>query len=109
LPNQSSSGCFEAYLRYREQYHIGFATSSWSARRNLKIVAFGKAAMESLAGSYHARFASGLQPAPFTVGHRVRERHPQWINRARPCIRRVAAVWDAVGLKFPVADLEQCW
>ena len=32
-------------------------------------------------------------------------RHPDWERRAEPAIRRVAAVWDGAGLRFPLEEL----
>lgn len=100
---------FEAYLLYWEQFHLALATSGLSASPNLRILAFGNSALQSAAQRYHDRYGSELQASHFHISDTARRRHPDWIERARPAIERIAAVWRAIALPFPAAELESCW
>lgn len=100
---------FDAYLRYWEQYHIYVATTGLSAATELKVVVYGKERMETFARSYHRRYESGLEPTAFQVADEVRTRHPDWIRRAEPVVRRVAEIWQRVGLRFPLDEVLECW
>ncbi|MDR3416135.1 MAG: hypothetical protein P4L83_08110 [Nevskia sp.] len=100
---------FDAYLRYWEQYHYYAATTGLSASRGLRVVVYGRERLEGLARSFHARFGSALQPHAFLADDTARRRHPDWIERARPALLRVAGVWQRVGLTFPVDEVEECW
>jgi hypothetical protein len=100
---------FDAYLRYWEQYHLSLATSGLSASRDLRVVAFGKSALQSIAQGYHERYASGLQAFEFHVSDKARQRHPEWIERAQPSIERIAAIWKLVGIAFPADEINACW
>jgi hypothetical protein len=100
---------FDAYLRYWELYHYNIATTGLSANRGLKVVVYGKERLEVLARQFHQRFASTAAPGAFQVNQVARERHPDWIGRARPALLRVAALWERMGLEFPLADVEECW
>lgn len=100
---------FDAYLRYWELYHLYIATTGLSANRDMRVVAYGKAGMEQLAGSFHRRYDSSCSPDAFEVSASGRERHPDWIAQARPVIDRVAAVWAQVGLPFPLEAVLEAW
>jgi hypothetical protein len=100
---------FDAYLRYWEQYHLSLATTGLSASRDLRVLAFGKSSLQSIAQGYHERYSSGLQVAEFQVSDKASQRHPEWIKRAQPSIERVAAVWKLVGIPFPVDEINVCW
>ncbi len=100
---------FDAYLRYWEQYHSTLATSGLSASRDLRVVAFGKSALRSVAQDYHDRYGSGLQASEFQVLDKARRLHPQWIERAQPSLDRIASLWKSVGLTFPAQELQVCW
>jgi len=100
---------FDAYLRYWEQYHLSLATTGLSASRDLRVVAFGKSALQSVAQGYHERYASGLQVSEFQVSDKARQRHPEWIERAQPSIERIAAIWKLVGIPFPADEINVCW
>jgi len=52
---------FDVYLRYWEQYHVSLAMTGLSASRDLRVVAFSKAALQSSAQAYHDHYGSGLQ------------------------------------------------
>jgi len=93
---------FEAYLRYWEQYHVLLATTGLSASRDLRVVAYGKSRMEALANSFHRRYESTAEASAFKVDDEPRSRHPDWIARAEPSVRRVAELWQRVGLEFPM-------
>lgn len=99
---------FDVYLRYWEQYHLYIATTGLSANRDLKVVVYGKTRMETLAQSFHQRYGSGREAGEFKV-FASSERHPDWMRRADPVIRRVAAVWERVGLPFPLREIEEAW
>jgi len=100
---------FDAYLRYWEQYHLSVAMTGLSASRNLKVVAFGKSALQSSAQSYHDRYGSGLQASEFHASDQARRRHPDWIELAQPAIDRIAATWKLVGIPFPVEEISHGW
>lgn len=99
---------FDAYLRYWEQYHYYVATTGLSANRNIRIVPYTAGAMDALTRSFHNRFESGLEPTEFKVFDK-RDRHPDWQRKAEPVVRRVAEVWERVGLEFPLDDVMQAW
>ena len=100
---------FDAYLRYWEQYHLALATTGLSASRDVRVVAFGKSALQSIALEYHDRYGSGLPASEFQVSDKAQRLHPDWIERAQPALDRVAAVWTSVGLGFPAYELGTCW
>jgi hypothetical protein len=100
---------FDAYLRYWEQYHLYIATTGLSANRDLRIVVYGKERMENLANVFHRRYESSGTARPFQISDSIRQRHPEWIDRARPAIERVAGAWARVGIRFPLAELLEAW
>lgn len=100
---------FDAYLRYWEHYHLSLALTGLSASRNLKVVAFSKAALQSTAQSHHDFYGSGLQASEFHTSDRARRLHPQWLERAQPAIDRVEAGWQSVGIAFPMEEINLCW
>jgi hypothetical protein len=100
---------FDAYLRYWEQYHQSFASTGLSASRNLRIVPFGRGALQSCAQGYHDRYRSGLQASEFQVSDKARRLHPDWIERAWPAIDRVAAAWKLAGVRFPTPEIGEIW
>jgi hypothetical protein len=100
---------FDAYLRYWEQYHIYVATTGLSAASELRVVAYGKERLESLARSYHRRYESDREVTRFEVSDEYRRRHPEWIKRSEPVIKRVREMWQRVGLPFPNDELMECW
>ena len=99
---------FEAYLRYWEQYHYYVATTGLSANRNVTIAPYKRESMMKLSQSWHNQFQSGQQASDFKVFDK-RDRHPEWIKQAEPVVKRVAEVWDRVGLKFPFAEVNEIW
>jgi hypothetical protein len=100
---------FDVYLRYWEYYHLSLATTGLSANRNLKVVAYGEAALRACAQSYHDRYRSDLQAAEFHASDRARRLRPEWIARAQPAIDRIAAIWHSVGIPFPADEIDRCW
>jgi hypothetical protein len=38
-----------------------------------------------------------------------RDRHPEWIARAEPALRRVGDQWARVGMGFPLEEISECW
>ena len=100
---------FDAYLRYWEQYHYYIATTGLSANRDLRVVVYGKERLQTLAQSFHQRFGSPLAAGEFKVSEAARQRHPQWIERAEPTLQRVAALWQRVGIAFPLDEVRECW
>ena len=100
---------FDAYLRYWEQYHVYVATTGLSANREFKVVVYGKERMEKQARSFHRRYESGLEPKEFKVFDEVRKRHPDWIERAGPVVKRVSEIWDRVGIPFQYDAVQECW
>ena len=100
---------FGAYLRYWEQYHLALALAGLAAAPQLRVVAYGRDTLRALAGEYHLRYGSKLEPREFQVSETARRRHPEWVERSQPAIDRVAAGWKALGLEFPVAGISACW
>lgn len=105
----ASMDYFDAYLRYWEQYHLYIATTGLSANRDLRIVVYGRERQQKLAGQFHRRYESELPPGTFGVSTATRERHPEWVARARPAIDRVAGAWSRVGIQFPLDELLEAW
>jgi len=102
-------GYFEAYLRYWEQYHYYVATTGLSANRLTRIVPYGQESMIELAKDFYYRFGDrDPEPEPFAVFDN-RGRHEDWYRDAEPVLERVAAVWDRVGLEFPLAAVKEGW
>jgi hypothetical protein len=99
---------FDAYLHYWEQYNYYVATTGLSANKNIHIVAYGKERMEAISRSFHSRFESGLQPNEFKV-FKKSDRHPEWLKRSEPVVKRVAEVWERVGLQFPFDEVMETW
>ena len=99
---------FDAYLHYWEQYHYYVATTGLSANRNIQLVPYGKERMEGVSRSFQNRFESGKQPNEFKVFAK-QDRHPDWIKRSETVVKRVAEVWDRVGLKFPYKEVMEIW
>jgi len=100
---------FDVYLRYWEQYQMSVVTSGWLSNRDLRVVAFGKPALQSIAQGYHHRYGSGLQASEFHVSDKARRLHPEWIERAQPSVDRVAATWKSAGICFPTDEVGACW
>jgi len=100
---------FDAYLRYWEQYHYSIATTGLSANRGLRVVVYGKERLETLAQDFHRRYASPLEAGEFKVNRAARQRHPDWIERSRPALQRVAALWARMDIPFRLEEVEECW
>lgn len=100
---------FDAYLRYWEQYHVSLAMTGLAASRDLRIIAFGKSALQASAESFHRRYGSGSQASEFHVSDKAGQLHPRWIERAQPAVERVAGVWKLVGIPFPAQEIAACW
>lgn len=99
---------FDAYLRYWEQYHYYVATTGLSANRNVTLAPYTRESMVATSQRFHNRFESGLKPTEFKVFDK-RDRHPEWVKQAEPVVRRVAEVWDRVGLRFPLDAVMENW
>ena len=100
---------FDAYLRYWEQYHYYVATTGLSANRDITVVAYGKERLEELARSFYYRLGHrNPQLETFEVFDN-RDRHPDWMKKAEPAVRRVAEVWATVGLHFPLDEVMEAW
>ncbi|MFI4979048.1 MAG: hypothetical protein ACHQIO_01740 [Nevskiales bacterium] len=100
---------FDAYLRYWEQYHYYIATTGLSANREMRVVVYGKERLQAQAAAFHQRYGSKLAPGEFKVSDTARQRHPDWIERAAPALQRVAALWERVGIPFPLQEMAECW
>jgi len=100
---------FDAYLRYWEQYHIYVATTGLSANRYFRVIVYGKERMEKQARSFHRRYESNQEPGEFKVFDEVRKRHPDWVVRSEPVVKRVSEVWERVGIPFQLDAVMECW
>ncbi|MET0600221.1 MAG: hypothetical protein ABWZ57_20400 [Mesorhizobium sp.] len=100
---------FDAYLRYWEDYHLRLAMGGSNLSRNYRIVAYGAERFMSEARRNAEHFgASTFDAESFHVFDR-RQRHPRWIARAEPSIRRVSEQWARVGMTFPREEIAECW
>jgi len=99
---------FDVYLRYWEQYHCNLALTGLAANRNWKTVVYGRERMMKVALDWFLRFRNKGQVEDFKVFDK-RDRHPEWRPRAEAGIRRVAAVWEGVGLQFPIDEIMEGW
>lgn len=104
----STMDYFEAYLRYWELYHLMLAGTGLPGAL-VRVAAFERGQLTALAQRFHTEFAGGGQAAEFDVSQRARQLHPEWLERARPAIERVAAQWSTMGLAFPRDAIEECW
>ena len=99
---------FDAYLRYWELFHLSLAMAGRAMSKQLHVVAYTAAHMQSLAQRYHDRHGSRERAADFRVFDKARHRHPDWMHRAEPALERVCAAWASVGLVFPMDEIERC-
>jgi hypothetical protein len=100
---------FDVYLKYWEHYHSMLATTGLAASPAVRIVPYGREALESLAQRYHDDYGSGLRASEFHVAQKAGQAHPDWVERARPALARISAQWSAAGLAFPTDEIELCW
>ena len=100
---------FDAYLRYWEQYHYYIATTGLSANREMRVVVYGKERLQAQAVAFHQRYGSELAPGEFKISDTARRRHPDWIERSAPALQRVAALWERIGIPFPLQEMAECW
>ena len=100
---------FDAYLRYWEQYHYYIATTGLSANREMRVVVYGKERLQAQAAAFHQRYGSKLAPGEFKISDTARRRHPDWIERSAPALQRVAALWERIGIPFPLQEMAECW
>ncbi|WP_029922908.1 hypothetical protein [Nevskia soli] len=100
---------FDAYLRYWEQYHYYIATTGLSANREMRVVVYGKERLQAQAAAFHQRYGSKLAPGQFKISDTARQRHPDWVERAAPALQRVAALWERIGIPFPLQEMAECW
>ena len=100
---------FDAYLRYWEQYHNYLASTGLSANRHIRIVPYLRENLEEAARDFYYRFGErNPRPEAFQVFDK-RDRHPDWIDRAEPVVRRVHAAWRSVGMDFPLDEVLEAW
>lgn len=99
---------FEAYLRYWELYHLSVATGGLLRQRELRVVPYGAAPMQSLAQQYHDSHRSSLRASTFHTHPKAASLHPDWVERAQPALERVQSAWNELGLVFPANDIARC-
>ena len=100
---------FEVYLRYWEHYHRLIATTGLAASRSVRVVAFGPTALQSLAQRFHDDYGSAARASKFETSQTARQRHPEWIERSKGALARVALDWSAAGMSFPAEEIGACW
>jgi hypothetical protein len=105
----AASDYFDVYLKYWEHYHSMLATTGFTGSPAVRIVPYGRNALQSLAQRYHDDYGSGAQAAEFHVAQKAGPAHPDWFERARPALFRIAAQWSAAGLTFPTEEINACW
>jgi len=99
---------FCAFVRYWEQFYIGLALSGLVANCECRVVPYGAESMQGIAQSLHEQCGSRRTPTRFVASARLDGRHPEWVERSRQALERVASVWQLVGLRFPHAELLEC-
>jgi hypothetical protein len=99
---------FDVYLRYWEQYHYNLALTGLMAGKNRTVVAYGQERLMACARRFCERFQISIEVDDFKVFDK-RDRHPDWNRRAEPAIRRVAKVWNTIGLTFPLDEVMEGW
>lgn len=105
-----SQDYFDVYLRFWEHYHYNLALTGLSANKNWTIIPYTQNAMESAAQGFFVKLGGheNEQLDPFKVFDK-RSRHTDWQRKSEQAIRRVSAVWDSVGLSFPVDAVMEQW
>lgn len=99
---------FDMFLSYWEHYHYNVVLTGLRRNPNWTLAAYGKERFEGLAGRFHERFKSGRQPEGFKVFDN-RARHPEWMKKAEPVVRRVSEVWRTAGIEFPLEEVMEAW
>ncbi len=100
---------FDAYLRYWEDYHVRLAMSGSNVTRHYRVVAYGAGRLMGEARRNADRFGPPAGDVEeFHVTDR-RDRHPEWIARAEPALRRVGDQWARVSMTFPLDEIAECW
>jgi hypothetical protein len=99
---------FDVYLRYWEHYHCNLALTGLTASRNWKVAVYGRERMMSLAQDWFKRFRNKGEVEDFKVFDN-HGRHKEWRRRAEAGIRRVADLWQTVGVVFPVDEIMEGW
>ncbi len=97
-----SMGYFDAYLRYWERFHLLVATAGYQRYGRFRVVPYCAESIQSIAQEYHDAHGSGLPAPEFHVSDRARLRHPEWVKKAQPALRRVQEAWRGAGLEFPL-------
>jgi hypothetical protein len=103
-----SQDYFDVYLRFWEHYHYNLALTGLSANKNWSIIPYTREAMESAAQGCYDKLGCHEQPDAFKVFDK-RSQHTDWQKKSEQAIRRVSAVWDSVGLRFPVDAVMEQW
>jgi hypothetical protein len=99
---------FDAYLNYWEHYHYNLLLTGLRLNPKWQVVAYGKERLENLARGFHERFGRTDAPEDFSVRDQ-RARHPDWMIKAEPAVRRVADVWLRAGVPFPFDAVMEAW
>ena len=100
---------FDAYLRYWEDYNVRLAMSGSNVTRHYRVVAYGAERFMREARRNADRFGSGAADVEEFYVHDSRARHPEWIGRAEPALRRVRDQWARVGMAFPLDEIAEAW
>lgn len=107
-PVSSGAGYFDSFLLHWEQYHCDLALTGLSANGNRRTVCLGPASVSDAANGFHSRFGSRSRADRFHA-EKKSHRHPEWMTRARESVERVAGVWNAAGLNFPLDEIMEAW
>jgi hypothetical protein len=98
---------FDVYLRYWENYHCNLALTGLPTSHNWTVVVYGRERMMGLAQDWFGRFRNRQATEEFKVFDY--DRYPEWQPKAEAAILRVAGIWRALGLPFPVDQLMEGW
>lgn len=99
---------FDVYLNYWEHYHYNLLLTGLRLNPKWQVVAYGKDRLESMARGFHERFGNADAPEDFKVSDQ-RARHPDWMRKAEPVVRRVSDVWQRAGIPFPLDATMEAW
>ncbi|HHO59042.1 MAG TPA: hypothetical protein ENJ64_02280 [Thiotrichales bacterium] len=70
---------------------------------------YNKETLMETARDYYYRFGDrDPKPEEFKVFDK-RDRHPDWVAKAEPVVKRVHAMWASVGMHFSLDDVMQNW
>lgn len=88
------------------QFYARMATSGLflGVREELRAIAYGSAALESVVREYRARHLNATAPAPLLIQDQAGH-YPDWQAHAATAVEAMTALWASLGLTFPALTL----